>query len=534
MHSTFTDIYLFPAALERAAMRWPESIVFRCRNNNISFAHFHQQVTTVAALLRDHGVCRGDRVGVMMHKSIESAIGIYAAMTAGAAYVPIDPLTPKERLQFIINDCTLSALLVDDSTSLKLSTISPDPVKLIIGGDYKHPNIEHITWPLAVQFPTQMTLHNRSHENDLAYVMYTSGSTGTPKGLMHTHKSGLTYARQAAKLYGLSPGDKLGNHSALHFDMSTLEYFAGPLYGATSVIITEEYLRMPASLSSLIETEKLTIWHSVPFAIIQLLEHGQIESKDFSTIRWLLFGGEPFSPHYLNRIMQLLPQVRVGNLYGPAELNQTTFYEIPRTLLEDDVTVPIGDVWENSDRLILDDQNNLLNNDGDVGELVVRSPTMMDGYWGRPDLTEKVFFDHQLNDGRNARYLRTGDLVRIDNPTQMTFIGRKDRQVKVRGFRIELDEIEMVAYQHESVEEAAAVKITDVSNIDQIALAIILKKDFDANEKSLRQHLAKYLPTYARPTSILFRETFPRTSSSKINRPQLKAIIETNNEHIEV
>lgn len=395
--STFTDVYLYPQALDRAATRWPDSIVFRCRSDEISFELFHKQVTIIAALLREHGVKRGDRVGVMMHKSIESAIGVYATMTAGAAYVPIDPLTPRERLQFIINDCSLSAIFVDDTTAPKLAKVQTGNIKLIIGGKPTDTsNTEYIEWSSAVTFPKQMNAHERSHEKDLAYVMYTSGSTGAPKGLMHTHHSGLTYARQAAKLYAISPGDRLGNHSALHFDMSTLEYFAGPIYGATSVIITEEYLKMPASLSELIENEKLTIWHSVPFAIIQLLEYGILQQRDLSTLRWILFGGEPFSPSYLNRIMQLLPKVRIGNLYGPAELNQTTFYEVPSTLLANDVTLPIGDVWENSDRLIIDENNDLLNDVGDIGELVVRSPTMMEGYWGRPDLNEKVFFIHKL------------------------------------------------------------------------------------------------------------------------------------------
>ncbi len=163
--------------------------------------------------------------------------------------------------------------------------------------------------------------------DDPAYIMYTSGSTGDPKGIVHSHSSGLSYALMAARLYDLNPDDRLSNLPPLHFDQSVFDYFSGCAAGACTVIIPEAYAeQLPASLSELIQRERLTIWYSVPHALIQMLLHGVLGKRDLSALRCVLYGGEPFPPKYLTKLMAAWPEARFCNVYGPAEVNQCTFH----------------------------------------------------------------------------------------------------------------------------------------------------------------------------------------------------------------
>ena len=178
-------------------------------------------------------------------------------------------------------------------------------------------------------------------ESDLAYIMYTSGSTGAPKGIMHTHHSGLSYAKLSTQVYDVKPSDRIANHAPLHFDISTFGYFSGPLASATTVIIPDAYTKLPASLSTLMEQEKISIWYSVPLALVQLLHNGVLEARDLSSLRWVLYGGENFMPKYIRSLMALWSNATFSNVYGPAEVNQCTFYHLNMPP-ESDGPIPIG------------------------------------------------------------------------------------------------------------------------------------------------------------------------------------------------
>ena len=216
--------------------------------------------------------------------------------------------------------------------------------------------------------------------DDLAYVMYTSGSTGVPKGLMHTHASGLAYAQLSVDLYSLTPSDRLANMAPLHFDISTLEYLAAPLAGARTVVVGEDVARFPASVTELMEKERITVWYSVPHAMVQMLHYGAVETRDLSQWRWMLLGGERIPVDHINAMMKLVPQIRVVNVYGPAEVNQCTHYELPRPYSTTSDTVPIGQPWADTEALVVDDALEPVAT-GETGELLIRTTTMMQGYW---------------------------------------------------------------------------------------------------------------------------------------------------------
>ena len=517
-------IYLIPHTIDQSAERFPEQEAFRFESKSLTYAQLVSQSNSLAHFLRDRGVQRGDRIGIYLNKSLESAVALYGIMKAGAAYVPLDPTAPGTRIRLILQNCRIRGLITQPQKRSRLSEIlaAATPLEYVIGlpAETELP-VATFSWETVWEIPGESPPDIRILEQDLAYIMYTSGSTGEPKGIMHTHHSGLSYAKMAAHTYGLHQGDRLGNHSPLHFDMSTLDYFSGPLVGATTVIIPEAYTKLPASLSQLIEQEQLTIWYSVPYALIQLLQRGLLPTRNLTSLRWILFGGEPFPPKYLYELMQQLPQVRFCNVYGPAEINQCTYYHIPPLEAIPDEPVPIGQIWDNAEELVVDEQDQPVSL-GEVGELLVRTPTMMQGYWQREDLTQQAFFRRPVFGHQQEVFYRTGDLVQLQPDGNYRFLGRKDRQIKTRGYRVELDEIEAALVSHPQVEEAGVFGVLDEEGTQHIEAAVTLKEDTLVTGAELIRYAATRLPGYGVPLKIEIRQELPRTTTGKIDRRALQ------------
>lgn len=526
-------IYLLSQILDRAAEQFPDKEAFRCEGEGITYALLLRRANGLAQWLAAHGVKRGDRVGIYLPKSLESAIAIYGIWKAGAAYVPLDPSAPLARISHMLNDCGVRHLITHKTKRRQLPQVlanSPS-VTCVVGvskavdlfvdlGVDSNREIIRCDWDELPVSESAPDIHLLAQ--DLAYILYTSGSTGVPKGMMHTHYSGLSYAQLAARTYGLNQCDRIGNHSPIHFDISLLGFFAGPLVGATTVIIPEAYTKVPASLSQMMQDESLTVWYSVPFALTQLWLRGVLPQRDLSSLRWILFAGEPFPTKYLYAWMNYLPNARFSNIYGPAEVNQCTYYHVPSLAPGDAVPEslsPIGQVWENSEGLVVDDSDQPVV-PGDVGELLIRSATMMSGYWQRPDLNAKSFYHTQIAN-QPAVFYRTGDLVQVRDG-QYHFLGRKDRQIKTRGYRVELDAVEAAMVAHPQVEEAATYAVPYETGSFQIEAAVILKAGVSLSEDELKRYLAERLPTYAIPQQIEQLMRFPRTGTGKIDRLALQ------------
>lgn len=515
----FMSNYLLPHSIINGAVFHPEKEAFRCGNKAVTYGELLLEMNQVSNLLLQLGVKKGDRIGVYLNRSLASAIAIYGIMNAGAAYVPLDPHAPASRTAFLIEDCQIAHLITNGAQRRQLAHLmeyKPKPLKSIIGskGDWE---IDTYSWEEVKSQPT--TAPNvRILASDLAYIMYTSGSTGQPKGIMHSHYSGLSYAKLSATLYQLNETDCVANHAPLHFDISTLGYFTAPLVGATTVIIPDAYTKMPVSLAQLMEKEQITVWYSVPLALVQLVTNNLLEKHNYSSIRWVLFGGEPFPIKYLHALVNAWPQATFSNVYGPAEVNQCTFYNFSKTL-EVETTVPLGDVWDNTDYLILNQQDQPVPK-GEVGELLIRSATRMMGYWNQPKLTEKSYFKRK-SVGQESVFYRTGDLVKLNAQDQLLFLGRKDRQVKLRGYRIELDEVEAIFSSHKAIKEVAIFTLRDEKEELQIAGLVVVHEEANTEVKALQDFAAQYLPKYAVPQLIYFSETIPRISTGKTNYLQL-------------
>ncbi|MCA9050514.1 MAG: amino acid adenylation domain-containing protein [Planctomycetaceae bacterium] len=518
-------IYLLTHIAEHGAAKNPLKAAFRCRGCDLTYRELHRRARGLAAALQSAGVSRGDRVAIFMPKCLETAVSVYGSLMAGAVYFPVDPSTPLPRLVRVLEDAGVSAVLTQrrQHTALR-SAVSglSQPLKLIVSSEEAG-----IAGPRCLRWADLMDDPNffplQQTEDDPAYIIYTSGSTGEPKGILHSHRSGLAYAQLAADTYDVRAADILGNFAPLHFDQSTFDFFAGPLAGATTVMIPEEHMRFPASLTALIEEERLTIWYSVPFALVQLLLRGAPELRDLSSLRWVLYGGEPFPPKHLRNLMLQLPAARFSNVYGPAEVNQCTYYHLSEPPSETNLQIPLGKVWKNTEALIVDDSDTPVRN-GDVGELLIRSPTMMIGYWNRQDTNKRAFLDISRH-GTSFRFYRTGDLVREMPDGNLTFHGRKDRQVKVRGHRVELDEVEAALMTNVAVQEAAAISIGDDLTGDRRILAfVILRPNTETDPAEVRKVVGRILPSYAVPSEVIFTQTIPQTTTGKVDYRALERI----------
>ncbi len=514
-------IYNLVQILENSAKEFPTKPAFKYLDESISYSDLNIKTNQLAQYLKRSGVKKGDRVGVLMHRCLETSIAVYGVLKSGAAYVPIDPFVPIERIRFLIQDCGIEHLVCTNKQSKKIKKLLQEPTNLVsIVGATGFEGITTKDWEDVFSQSITSYVPTNIVADDLSYILYTSGSTGTPKGIMHTHASSLAFAQLVEDLYGFRATDIIANSAPLHFDVSTLGFFSAPLAGCTTVIISDAHLKFPASLADITVKEKVTVWYSVPLLLIELLHKGGIEAKDFSNLRWVLFAGEVFPTKQLRALMEQWPFAEFGNIYGPTETNQCTYYNLSAPPKTDD-PIPIGYTWGNTEYKILD-ENDAEVETGQEGLLIIRSATMMKGYWNNVALTEASLYKEVIAPGFEHIYYRTGDLVRLNENGELLFLGRKDRQIKFRGFRIEVDEIESTLAKHPAVIEVAVILIKDADEIKEIVGSVLIADGLDLEPDELKQHCRALLPVYAVPERIFILKDFPRTSSGKINRKEIE------------
>lgn len=519
-------IYLLPHSISQSAARFPNRTAFKCGTTILSYREMEAKMNQLAGLLHQIGISKGDRIGIYLNRNLETAIAIYGIMQAGAVYVPLDPQAPIERTKFLIKDCNINILISNATQRRKVKKINEGEINLAaIIGIAENDRTATYPWEKLDEFPITFERPFRVMDRDVAYIIYTSGSTGQPKGIMHTHSSGLAFARLTADLYQLKETDVFGNHAPIFFDISTLGYLTAPFVGGCTIIATDAHTVLPTSLCQLIEKEKITIWYSVPLAMIQMLQSGGLVDKDWSALRWVLYGGAPFSPKYLRELMTLWNQATVSNVYGPAEVNQCTFYNIKTTPVGE-TPIPLGSVWNNSESVVLNEEEEEIAEG--TGQLCVRSATMMKGYWQQADLTERSMYRRKNTHGTYDLFYRTGDLVRVETSGLLHFIGRQDHQVKIRGYRVELEAIEALLVTHEAVAEAAVFAVREIEDALQIEAAVILQPTSNTTAAELIAFLKTKLPAYAVPSTITIVSAFPRTGSGKVKRSSLKEQIVSN------
>lgn len=519
-------IYNLAQLVAKSASLFPEKDAFRCLDDSITYKELDTRTNQLAAYLIGAGLQKGDRVAIYMNRCLETCIAVHGILKAGGAFVAINPFSPLERTMTIMKDCDIAFLLSTPSQIRKIKAIAKAAnfLNTIIGvSEIEGANT--ITWEDISSLPLDDFNPPEILGKDLSSILYTSGSTGTPKGIMHTHYSSLSLARLEAKLHDSTHEDRIGNFAPLHFDQSLFGYFSGPLVGATTVIFPDAYVRLPKSLSALVAKEQITLWFSVPLILTQVLLNGDIDDHDFSSLRWVRFGGEVFPVKQLKELMQKWPQAKFINSYGPSELFRCTYYILEEPPGTDD-PIPLGTVWGNTEYKILDENDREVTK-GTSGELVVRTDTLMIGYWNNQQLTEQSFYREQVASGYDYVFYRTGDLVEENENNEIMFLGRIDRQIKLRGYRIELDEIEATLLKHEGIEEAAVIVVEKADENKELEAVVRLSKGAEVSTRDLMLFCKKIIPSYAVPEHMTIIEDFPRTGTGKIDRNEILKLLET-------
>lgn len=492
---------------------------------NLSYTEVDLAAGAVARAMVDAGVKRHDHVVLSMHKTVDSFLIIHGLLRIGATVVPLDPLMPVESAHALITLVAPKAIVMDNASVQRLGIHVGDATVVLTDTQAEANQVSGIALRPYLDHPERHVLAERPYvsPDDPAYVIFTSGSTGQPKGITHTHRSAMAYAALAVEVHGITADDRLAGLPPLHFDMSTLELYAAPLAGASTVPIGTAELRFPATFTERAERERITVWYSVPFQLRQISERGVLDQRDLSSLRHVIYAGEAFSAPALAALMEQLPGVRFSNAYGPAETNVVTVHELDGPPTD---AVPIGRPWGDVGVAIVDpaieattpaDLVDVVN--GSQGELWVSAASTMAGYLQRPDLDAERLIGPPAD-----RWYRTGDLVTCDEFGVLWLAGRIDHQVKVRGTRLELEAIESVLATNPQVADAVVAPDLSMSSIEQLIAAVTLTPDTpELDERALRRWCSAKLASVAVPASTVVWDSFPLTSSGKVDRSLVRS-----------
>jgi amino acid adenylation domain-containing protein len=506
--------------LELSADRWAaRTAVVDPAGESLTYAELNRRAEALAARLVEAGVQKGDRVGLVLPKTAASVVSIFGILKAGAAYVPVDYTAPAERGRRILTDCQVGAAIVDASCVAFLPDVGGSPLPAVFVAGERHDGMERPGWQRldeAIAAGGSPPSRPRALE-DLAYILNTSGSTGVPKGVTLTHENAVSFVDWCSSIFEPTEGDRFSSHAPFHFDLSILDVFVSIKHGATLCLISESLGKSPRELAAFIERHRISIWYSTPSILTLLVQFGQLESIDASSLRIVNFAGEVFPVKHLRAVKQRWPAPLYYNLYGPTETNVCTFARIPQHVPDDrDEPYPIGYACSHCEALVLGDDGVEVP-EGEEGQLHISGPSVFQGYWNRDDVNRTLF----LYRG-SRRWYNTGDVVKWRAGDGFIYLGRRDRMVKRRGYRIELGEIERALYRHPQVREAAVVSLPDEDAGVRIVACLTTSDSPPPSMIAMKTFCASHLPVYMSPDRFVWLDSLPRTSTDKTDYQALK------------
>jgi len=464
-------------------------------DTHVTYGELNRLANGVARDLIEHGVEPGDNVGVLVDRSPGMIAALLGVLRAGGTYVPLDPGFPAQRLQMMLDDAEPRVLVA----SKRLQGSLP-------GGSWEVLMLDEVEGTSRSQRVDGVT------SDSLAYVIYTSGSTGTPKGVEISHRSAVNFLTSMQKTPGLSASDRLLAVTTLSFDISLLELFLPLLSGATVVLAGADDVKDGRRLANLLQEEDITVMQATP-ATWQLLLDSGWEGR--SGLR-IFCGGEALGRSLANALVNSADEL--WNLYGPTE---TTVWSTVEKIEEDDASISIGRPVANTRVYILDAERRPVPR-GFTGELWIGGDGLARGYRNRPDLTEEAFREIQLPQVGKRRLYRTGDLARWNRDGKLECLGRVDFQVKLRGVRMELGDIESQMESIDAIRQAVVVKREDLPTGEGL-VGYYLSEGRILDNAEIRRRLAERLPASYIPAHFVMLEEFPQTPNRKIDRQRLPA-----------
>jgi amino acid adenylation domain-containing protein len=488
---------------EQAEVRGAEiAVVFE--DKQLSYAELNERANQLGHHLRSLGVQPETRIALCVERSLEMLIGMLGILKAGAAFAPLDPSHPLERLSFMLEDLQAPIVLTQQHLLDKLPAHWGQVISL--DSDWEPISLESTHNPI-----------NEATAENLAYVMYTSGSTGMPKGVSVAHRAVVRLIKNTDYVR-LGPDEVFLQFAPISFDASTLEIWGCLLNGGRLAV-------MPPALPSLDILGETLRKHGVTTMWLTAgLFHLMVDERlnDLQSVRQLLAGGDALSVSHVKKAFQSLPSCQLINGYGPTEGTTFTCCYPVRDLTQLRTSVPIGRPIANTQAFILDRHLRPVPA-GVIGELYIGGDGLARDYHNRPDLTAERFVPSTQGDVPGARLYKTGDLVRYLPDGNIEFLGRRDLQVKIRGFRIELGEVEAVLNEHPALQDAVVIARADIGGEKQLVAYLVSREGNSVSIDELRDFLRRKLPEHMVPASFVWLEAFPLTPNGKVDRRALPA-----------
>jgi amino acid adenylation domain-containing protein len=486
---------------ERAAQT-PDKTAITFGEQKITYKQLNENANQLAALLIKNGVKKGDKVGFSLDRSAEMVTSILAIVKTGAVYIPLDPIFPLNRINYMLDDSQAVVLL----TSAKYKGRYESNAKELILED------EWATLQQHAIIEPEVDVRG----DDLVYILYTSGSTGNPKGVQITHKNLVNFLYSMQNAPGITAEDKLLAVTTISFDIAGLELFLPLLTGAEIILADTADAKDGRVLLDIIKKEQVTMMQATPYTWRIMLEAGW----DASTPIKVICGGEALPQELANRLLSRASSL--WNVYGPTE---TTVWSTVKQLTAADTVISIGRPVNNTSIYILDKYGNPLV-PGVAGEIYIGGDGVAKGYLNRPELTAEKFIDDPFTKQTGSKMYRTGDLGKFMANGEIECLGRIDAQVKIRGYRIETGEIEFQLAKENNIKEAVVIAKPDRLGVDKLVAFVVVNyhdETIDTASQALdwKDRLKSSLPDYMVPDNFIIVDEMPLTPNGKVDKKAL-------------
>jgi amino acid adenylation domain-containing protein len=509
------DTPLLHSTFQRNAAHDPERIALVTDGTRYTYADLDLQAEHLAGTFQRRGVAKGDRIATYLDNSVEAVVSIYAALKCGAVFMPVNPLTRREKLAYLLNDSAASVLVVHaallpEARHALASNMSVHTC-IIVGDDNAEPEdarfIRYTDQPSEAGPGQPLTI-----DQDLAAIIYTSGSTGEPKGVMLSHLNMITATRSISTYLGLESGDVILCALPLAFDYGLYQVLMAFHTGAS--VVLERSFAFPVQILGTMQREGVTVFPGVPTMFSLLMGLSTLPEYPLPALRMITNTAAALSDEHISRLRNLFPHARLFSMYGLTECKRVSYLS-PEQL--DVRPTSVGRGMPNEEVWLVDEEGRRLPN-GSTGELVIRGSHVMRGYWRKPDATRERLRPGPVP-GESVLY--SGDIFRTDEEGYLYFVARRDDIIKSRGEKVSPREVENALYSLPGVTEAAVIGVDDAVLGQAVKAFVVLENGVSYTERDVIRHCLSKLESFMAPKHVVFTDSLPKTDTGKIRKSTL-------------